>query len=306
MPSGSSSPRRLKQAFDAWLARFCANRKQAAFSILTLAVAVTLLNIAVAAALPAWSHLIQHDKEEEVIFRGLQYAEAIRVFQIRFGRFPTNLKELRETEPRCLRQLWKNPLSDDGRWALVPAGVGAPIQQTLPPQAEPDQVPGDEPDKPQGPAGGPSPGTPQVIWSEKLDEGENVDLGVPRNSLPIRGVYAPSNLDAIHVFLGKESISEWQFTVELISFMQQGTPDNPAFVRPFPVEQIGKPFPPGVAPPIPQPSSSPGGMQMPNQGGPGSTKPGAPPFRGDDGSGRDIRQVPTDPGGFVPEPDGGG
>lgn len=301
MPGGSSSFSRLRGRFDGWLARFCSNRKKAAFTLLTLVVAVTLLNIAAAAALPAWSHIIQHDNEEELIFRGLQYAEAIRVFQIRFGRFPTNLKEMRDSEPRCLRQLWKNPLQEDGRWALVPAGVGGQI--VPPPQGEPDQ-----PDQPAAPGGkGPAPGTPQVIWSEKLDE--NLDFGAPRNNLPVRGVYAPSKLEAIHIFTGKESISEWQFTVELISFMQQGTPDNPAFVRPFPVEQIGKPFPPGVAPPIPQPSSNPGGVQMPNMppGQQQPTKPGSPPFRGDDGSGRDIRQIPPDLQGGIkqPEPDGG-
>lgn len=294
----------LRGRFDGWLKRFASNRKRAAFTLLTLVVAVTLLNIAAAAALPAWSHIIQHDNEEELIFRGLQYAEAIRVFQIRFGRFPTNLKELRETEPRCLRQLWKNPLSEDGRWALVPAGVGAPVN-VAPPQGEPDQP--NEPDKPPGSSGGPSPGTPQVIWSEKLDD-DKLDFGAPRNNLPIRGVYSPSKLEAIHIFLGKESISEWQFTVELISFMQQGTPDNPAFVRPFPVEQIGKPFPPGVAPPIPQPSSNPGGPAMPNMPQqPNTGKPGSP-FRGDDGSGRDLRQVPQDQQQPFPqpEPDGGG
>ena len=50
-----------------------------AYTVVALAVGVTLMNIAVAAALPAWSHMIQHDKEEELIFRGLQIAEAIRV-----------------------------------------------------------------------------------------------------------------------------------------------------------------------------------------------------------------------------------
>lgn len=317
MPSGKRLWARLAE-------RAFGNRRRAAFTLMTLAVAVTLLNIAVAAALPAWGHIIQHDKEEELIFRGLQYAEAIRVFQIRFGRYPTNLRELRETEPRCLRQLWKNPLSEDGRWALIPVGVGGQIPGPNAPGAPgaPGGGAGGENDeegldKPAGGggAGGPRPGTPQVIWSESLEEGEKIDLGAPRNNLPIRGVYSPSKLEAIHTFLGKDSISEWQFTVELVSSMLQGTADNPGFVRPFPVESIGKPFPPGVTPPMPQPNANPtapGGMPNGGQGQPG--KPGQPgnpfPFRGDDGSGRDLRGDPNagqPSGGIVqPEPDGEG
>ncbi|HEX2251775.1 MAG TPA: hypothetical protein VHQ65_00740, partial [Thermoanaerobaculia bacterium] len=49
---------------------------------------------------PAWSKMAQREKEEELIFRGLQYAEAIRVFQRKFGRYPTRLEELIEVEPR--------------------------------------------------------------------------------------------------------------------------------------------------------------------------------------------------------------
>lgn len=297
-PSGSGKAGWREKLF----ARFFASRRQAAFSLMTLVIAATLLNIAVAAALPAWSHIIQHDKEEEVIFRGLQYAEAIRVFQIRFGRYPTNLKELKEAEPRCLRQLWKNPLQEDGRWALVPVGLGAPIGGApgTPGALGGPNAPGAGAVNPDGSKpGGPGQGTPQVIWSEKLDEGEKLDFGTPRNNLPIRGVYTPSSLEAIHLFMGKESIAEWQFTVELISSMQQGTPDDPGFVRPFPVDAIGKPFPPGVVPPVPQPSSNPGAPGQ--QGAPG---PGSPGFVPNDGSGRDVRQLPpgVDPGPEIQPP----
>ncbi len=303
MRSGKA-PRGLK----VWAERLYGTRRRAAYTMVSLAIIFTLMNIAVAAAMPAWSHMVQHDNEEELIFRGLQYAEAIRVFQIRFGRFPTNLKELRETKPRCLRHLWKNPMQEDGRWALIPAGVGTPIPGS--PGSGVPGVPGGSPgnkDDDEGREstgfGAPQQGTPQVIWSEKLEEGNNLDFGTPRNNLPIRGVYSPSKLDAIHLYLGKESISEWQFTVELISSIQQGTPDNPAFVRPFPVEFIGKPFPPGVVPPIAQPSSNPstpGGQPPGGQPGQQGLKPGGgSPFRGDDGSGRDLRSVPPDqkPGG---------
>lgn len=292
MPSGKR-PGWLRSRADA-VARAFGGRRQAAFTLVSLVIVFTLLNIAVAAALPAWSHIIQHDKEEELIFRGLQYAEAIRVFQIRFGRLPTNLKEMMETEPRCLRQLWKNPFHEEGRWALIPAGVGAPIPGTPGGGDLPNSNDDDE-GKPGGGATGATPqGTPQVIWSEKPDMGEKLDFGTPRNNLPMRGVYTTADVDAIHLFQNKESIAEWQFTIELVTAMQQGTADNPGFVRPFPIEFIGKPFPPGVVPPMAQPSSNPnpgGGVPGGQPGAPGQPgKPGG--FDGDGHIGRPPQAQP--------------
>jgi type II secretory pathway pseudopilin PulG len=84
-------------------------RAERGYTLVVCAVAVTLLSIAVAAALPLWSTQIQREKEEELVFRGLQYAEAVRVFQRRVGRPPTTLQELHEVHPRSIRQLTPRP-----------------------------------------------------------------------------------------------------------------------------------------------------------------------------------------------------
>jgi len=91
------------------------------FNLVVLAMAITVMNILLALALPAWSTFIEREREEELIFRGLQYAEAIRVFQLRQSRFPTQLRELSEVYPRSIRQLWRNPMVEDGAWLLLPA-----------------------------------------------------------------------------------------------------------------------------------------------------------------------------------------
>ena len=49
--------------------------------------AVTVLNIMVAAALPAWSHLLQRYKEEELIFRGYLMNTIARILGHRKGRW---------------------------------------------------------------------------------------------------------------------------------------------------------------------------------------------------------------------------
>src|SRR4051794_21644118 len=89
------------------------------YNMVMLIVALTLLNIALAAMLPLMSTAIQREKEEELVFRGFQYAEAIRIFKIRFQRYPNKLEELLEVKPRCIRQLWKDPMTKDGKWGLL-------------------------------------------------------------------------------------------------------------------------------------------------------------------------------------------
>ena len=85
------------------------------YTLVALVIIFTVMTILLAAVLPSWTSMIQRDKEEELVFRGLQYAEAIRVFQVRFGRYPIRLEELIEVRPRCIRQLWKDPMNDDGQ-----------------------------------------------------------------------------------------------------------------------------------------------------------------------------------------------
>ncbi len=58
----------------------------AGYTLVAMVVIFTVMTVGLAASLPYWSKIVQRDKEEELIFRGLQYAEAIRLFQIRFGR----------------------------------------------------------------------------------------------------------------------------------------------------------------------------------------------------------------------------
>ena len=73
---------------------------ESGYNMVMLIVAVTILNIMVAAVLPLMSTDIQRQKEEELVFRGFQYAEAIRLFHSRFQRYPVKLEELLEMKPR--------------------------------------------------------------------------------------------------------------------------------------------------------------------------------------------------------------
>ncbi len=64
------------------------------------------------------SYRLKRDKEEELLFRGLEYLKAIRAFQAAGAtekRYPRNLSELvsdpRSQGPRFIRQLYKDPIT---------------------------------------------------------------------------------------------------------------------------------------------------------------------------------------------------
>lgn len=240
------------------------------FTIVWLAVTVMLLNVWIAATLPLWSFQIQRDKEADLIFRGLQIAEGIRVFQARTGQFPTSLQQMADHEPRCLRQVWENPLREDGRWGLIPVGTGGPGQggREIGPDGrpvpnaggQPGRQPGQQPG-PQGPGGERDDGLPPGTILSAPPDGDTI--GQAPQTVAFRGVYHPESIEATRLFLDSDILSEWQFTVELVSAMRRGTPEAPlANPRPFLVEQIGRPWPPGVTPLVPMPNPD-------GQGGPG-------------------------------------
>jgi type II secretory pathway pseudopilin PulG len=170
------------------------------YNMVMLIVAITVLNILVAAVLPLMSTEIQREKEEELVFRGFQYAEAIRLFHARFQRYPNKLEELLEVKPRCIRQLWKDPLTKDGKWGLIPLG------QVAPPHGRGAGAPGGGGNAPPQTSDDPNQGglnTPK--------EGEVVYVG------PIIGVYSKSPRMSHLVFYGHEHYDEWQFTETLLT-----------------------------------------------------------------------------------------
>ncbi|MEM8995934.1 MAG: hypothetical protein AAGF23_14200, partial [Acidobacteriota bacterium] len=267
---------------------------QRAYNLVVLTVAVTLLNIWIASILPLWSGQIQRDKEAELIFRGLQYAEAIRLFQLRNNRLPTKLEELIEVEPRSIRQLYENPMREDGRWGLIPMGVnvGAAGQAGQPGQPNVGGL-GEEGRSGNGLDADPfasgeddeDGAKPGVILSADPD-----DSFAPPSTVPIRGVYHPESKDSIRLFMNKSNLREWQFTADIFATMKQGSPANPALVTPFLASEIGRPWPPGVVPQIPQPSAQPQqqqraqgtnlGAQAPDGSGHMQPRPGGPGLQG--------------------------
>ena len=72
-----------------------------------------------AAAVEIVSFQAQREKEAELIFRGQQYVEGIRLYRQKYGRLPMRMKELWEADPRVLRQKWTDPITGDEKWGVI-------------------------------------------------------------------------------------------------------------------------------------------------------------------------------------------
>jgi type II secretory pathway pseudopilin PulG len=106
------------------------------YALIMLLLVVSVLSIGLMAALPVWRTQIQREKEEELIFRGRQIVEAVRLFQAKNpGRYPRSLQEL--YEKRFLRRLYKDPMTPSGEWNCLllsgspGQGTGGALQQVL-------------------------------------------------------------------------------------------------------------------------------------------------------------------------------
>ena len=80
--------------------------------MLTLLLAMALMIIFAAAIVPSITFDIKRDREEEMIHRGVQYSRAIRAYYKKFGRYPTKIEDLENTNKlRFLRKRYKDPLN---------------------------------------------------------------------------------------------------------------------------------------------------------------------------------------------------
>jgi len=90
------------------------------YTIILLLFVLTAMSIGLMLAVPVWQTQILREKEEELIFRGKQYVEAIRIYQVKNpGKFPASLEELVDPEERCIRKLYPDPMTENGEWRII-------------------------------------------------------------------------------------------------------------------------------------------------------------------------------------------
>ncbi|HUA14039.1 MAG TPA: hypothetical protein VMG31_01985 [Verrucomicrobiae bacterium] len=86
--------------------------KESGYILLSLLLMVALMTIFAVAIIPSIKYQVEHDREEELIHRGVQYSRAIRLYYKKFGRYPTKLEDLENTNNlRFLRKRYKDPMT---------------------------------------------------------------------------------------------------------------------------------------------------------------------------------------------------
>ncbi|MBZ5544714.1 MAG: type II secretion system GspH family protein [Acidobacteriia bacterium] len=105
------------------------------FALLIVMMLAVVLLISLTAALPSVYTQGQREKEEELIFRGNEYARAMALFRRQFRRYPTSVKELLQTNGiRFLRHEYTDPMTKQGKWRFIHADAnGTPLDSlTMP------------------------------------------------------------------------------------------------------------------------------------------------------------------------------
>jgi type II secretory pathway pseudopilin PulG len=165
-----------------------------------LLVSLAVMAILMTAALPTWRQAAQREREEELIFRGKQYARAVELFQRRYANaFPPNVDVL--IEQRFLRKKYLDPMVEGGEFQL--------LYQMDAPQLAARQGAGRggiAPSKPSGAArgGGVQGGLEAPVVGGRMFEGTGARGGVI-------GVVSTSTDKSIRLYNGRNYYNEWQF-----------------------------------------------------------------------------------------------
>ncbi|MEW6369124.1 MAG: prepilin-type N-terminal cleavage/methylation domain-containing protein [Acidobacteriota bacterium] len=111
------------------------NSNERGFTLVTLLVVLSVMMILMGVGMELWSSVMRQEREEELIFRGQQIVQAIRLYRAKFrGTYPPSLKVLQEQ--KFLRKLYEDPMTEDGTWNLVVASGGGEQGYALIPDTE--------------------------------------------------------------------------------------------------------------------------------------------------------------------------
>lgn len=194
---------------------------EAGYVFLILLLAVTLLLIALTAALPSVYTAGQREREKETIFRGNQYARAILEFRQRFGRFPISIDELVKPTNgmRFLRQAYTDPLDRKGVWRYIHADANGVLVDSLtagPPKASAVQGNNNQSSPLQGLGSldQDNPDQNQQDQNEQSDQNDQNQGGVFSNQPVgafIAGVAPTSKAASIIIYNKHDHYNMWEF-----------------------------------------------------------------------------------------------
>ena len=150
---------------------------------------IAIMTFALMLAMPSWRYIVKDDKEQELIFRGRQISAAIARFQRKNGNaLPTSFDQL--VKGKFLRQAYKDPMTQGGRWRIVRPG---------------EVVPG----RPGGLPVGPGRTTPTPSPTPEPTPLFGGNSGAPVG--PIAGVVSLSKETGLRLVNGNPAYNQWVF-----------------------------------------------------------------------------------------------
>lgn len=163
--------------------------------VMVIAVMAIMMTVAVQQV----SFQMQREREAELIFRGEQYVEAVRLYRAKYGRYPMRMKEMWEAKPRVLRKKWTDPIPPFADWQVVHLGEG-----------------GSALGRPGGPGGGGPAPTPTrtPVFEREREGGSGLGGEGGERVGPIIGVRSRSTETSIKVYKGKTAYNDWLFVLE--------------------------------------------------------------------------------------------
>ncbi len=211
--------------------------------LVTLAVMAVLMSV----AMPVWRQEARREKEAELVFRGEQYARAVALYRRKNQQagnvYPPSIEAL--IEGRYLRKKYKDPMTKDGEFALVPAmGAVAPGQsgsadgsstpgsnfgQSRPGQAPPGQAPSGRTQDGRGTQKPPSTGGRSNSPSSQFSLGPsafNQSQGGQVAIGGIAGVVSKSKENSLRAYRGQTRYDQWLFVFSNLAIAGGGVGPN--------------------------------------------------------------------------------
>jgi type II secretory pathway pseudopilin PulG len=195
---------------------------QNGYTLAGVLVLIAIMSIFMAMSVPIWDRIKQRENEDELVFRGTEYIEAIARYHKKFNSYPPDLKTL--YDQKFVRKLYKDPMTESGEWkvlhpdSLVQTGVAGQIEQ--PGANKPDDQnktkDKDKKDKSESQSPGLNP-----IDKDHDDAGadeteSNPDQGI-RDDLkevslgPVVGVVSRSKKSSLRIYNGQSAYNKWIF-----------------------------------------------------------------------------------------------
>jgi type II secretory pathway pseudopilin PulG len=272
---------------------------ESGYSLLMVVFMVATLLILSSAVVPSVLTQGRREREEETIWRGEQYARAIRLYFQKLGRYPTKIDDLtKQTNGvRFLRQAYSDPMNkEDGSWRFIYVGPNGQLIGSLRSQSLMQSVvnafaltgasplgQGAAPPPPPPPPGATTGVGATGVGQTSQQPGQQTSGGLaPISSEPqpqpltgaviggnITGVGSKSKESSLRVYEGGDTYEQWEFIWNPV--LQGGIPGQSGPVNPNAPPAPGQPSPQNQqAPPGMQPLQTPPGFG--NGGSPGTMR----------------------------------